>query len=75
MSTHDLTLGPSEDGGYYLIGTRKHIPRVFEEIPWSSSAVFETTLSRAAEQGLDVHSLPKYFDIDTVAEYQRWKSQ
>jgi hypothetical protein len=57
-------LGPSDDGGYYLLGLQKLHPRLFEDIAWSTAVVEEQTRQRAAEIGLPVHSLPVWFDVD-----------
>ncbi len=73
LEGHDLAVGPTEDGGYYLLGLAKPAPRVFEGIPWSSETVFEKTIERAKELGLRTKVLPEYFDVDTLAEYERWK--
>ena len=57
-------LGPSSDGGYYLLGLKQHHARLFEEIDWSTERVAEQTLERAAEIGLPVHMLPTWYDVD-----------
>jgi rSAM/selenodomain-associated transferase 1 len=67
----DVVLGPCEDGGYYLVGLRCPQPALFEGIPWSTDAVFAMTLDKAHAQGLSVHVLPHWFDIDTEADLQR----
>jgi glycosyltransferase A (GT-A) superfamily protein (DUF2064 family) len=59
-----IVLGPSDDGGYYLIGMRKGYRRLFEDIDWSTELVFTQTLDRARELTLSVHVLPKFYDID-----------
>jgi uncharacterized protein len=59
-----IVLGPSDDGGYYLIGMRKLYRRLFEDIDWSTERVFTQTLERARELTLCVHVLPKFYDID-----------
>lgn len=59
-----IVLGPSDDGGYYLIGMRKGYGRLFEDIDWSTELVFTQTLDRARELTLSVHVLPKFYDID-----------
>lgn len=66
-----IILGPSDDGGYYLIGLKKLHRRVFEEIDWSTDVVFEQTKQRAAEIGVDVHDLPSGLDIDDRAALRR----
>lgn len=67
----DLALGPCEDGGYYLVGLRAAQPALFEDIPWSTDAVFTTTLRKARASGLTVHVLPRWFDVDTEADLRR----
>lgn len=57
-------LGPSDDGGYYLIGLKKLHKRLFQEIDWSTERVFEQTKQRAAEIGVGVYELPRGFDVD-----------
>ena len=60
-------IGPTFDGGYYLIGFRKDlfVPQVFEDIPWSTRGVFDSTLSKFKLADCKVHILPKCRDIDT----------
>jgi uncharacterized protein len=62
-----LVLGPSDDGGYYLIGMRKLHRRLFEKIDWSTEKVFAQTNDRARELGLNIHTLPTFFDVDDRA--------
>lgn len=57
-------LGPSTDGGYYLLGLKQHHARLFEEITWSTDVVTAQTLQRATEIGLPVHMLPTWYDVD-----------
>jgi hypothetical protein len=59
-------LGPSTDGGYYLLGLKAAHCRMFEDIDWSTSRVAEQTLQRARDIGLDVHVLPIWYDVDDV---------
>ena len=59
-----LVLGPSEDGGYYLIGLKKLHRRVFEEIDWSTERVFTQTKERAAELSVPVYELERGLDVD-----------
>ena len=67
----DLVLGPTEDGGYYLIGLRTPCPALFEDMPWSSSAVLARTLDRARRLGLRVACLSRWYDVDTGADLDR----
>ena len=59
-----LVLGPSSDGGYYLIGAMS-VPDVFDGIEWGSPRVLEQTRAAATRQGLRVHLLPPMRDVDT----------
>ena len=58
-----IVLGPSDDGGYYLIGMRKAYRRLFEDIVWSTERVFTQTLERARELTLSVRVLPKFYGV------------
>jgi hypothetical protein len=60
-------LGPSTDGGYYLIGLKRPHRRLFEDIDWSTERVAAQTLVRAQELGLAVHQLPSWYDVDDLA--------
>jgi len=62
--TDCVVIGPSQDGGYYLIGLKAVHRRLFEEIAWSTSSVREQTMARAAEIDLRVHLLPPAYDVD-----------
>ena len=62
-----VVLGPSEDGGYYLIGLKRMQARLFQDIEWSTEKVFDQTLRRATELGLSVEVLPVGLDVDDSA--------
>jgi rSAM/selenodomain-associated transferase 2/rSAM/selenodomain-associated transferase 1 len=64
LETHELVLGPAEDGGYYLIGLSRFIPDLFIGIPWGSDQVFDLTLKLAQQQNLSYFLLPQHSDID-----------
>jgi rSAM/selenodomain-associated transferase 1 len=57
-------LGPSTDGGYYLLGIKQAHRRLFDDVDWSTERVARQTLSRAEEIGLEVHCLPAWYDVD-----------
>jgi rSAM/selenodomain-associated transferase 1 len=71
----DLVLGPSDDGGYYLIGLRGVHRALFEGMPWSTPAVLEETLSRARALGLRVAQLAPWYDVDTGEDLARLMSE
>ncbi len=68
-----LVLGPSDDGGYYLIGLRKLHRELFEEMAWSTAQVMPETIRRAEAMGLKVATLPLWFDVDTPDDLERLK--
>jgi uncharacterized protein len=59
-----VVIGPACDGGYYLIGLKQAHQRLFEEIAWSTERVFRQTVERAAGIGLEVVTLPLWYDVD-----------
>lgn len=65
LAEKDVVIGPSEDGGYYLIGTNRFIPEVFEEIPWSTEKVFRETVRVLEQHNTSYGLLPVLNDIDT----------
>ncbi|MEE9152503.1 MAG: TIGR04282 family arsenosugar biosynthesis glycosyltransferase [candidate division NC10 bacterium] len=68
-----LVLGPSDDGGYYLIGLRKLHRELFEKMAWSTAQVMPETIRRAEAMGLKVATLPLWFDVDTPDDLERLK--
>jgi hypothetical protein len=66
-----IVLGPSDDGGYYLIGLKQIHARLFAEIDWSTEKVLQQTIDRAREINMDVHLLPSWFDVDDSGTLQR----
>lgn len=67
LELHDAVIGPSTDGGYYLIGFKSDafLPNAFEGIAWSTDAVFGETVERLRDAALDVFVLPRWSDVDT----------
>ena len=59
-----VVLGPSDDGGYYLIGLKKLHRALFEDIAWSTGRVLQQTIERARQMNLQVHLLPTWYDVD-----------
>jgi rSAM/selenodomain-associated transferase 1 len=74
-SSADVVLGPCEDGGYYLVGTRAPQPSLFAGIPWSTERVLAETLERVRAGGLRVHLLPPWFDVDTEDDLRRLRKE
>ena len=68
---NEAVIGPSSDGGYYLIGLKHPLPELFKEIPWSTAEVYERTLAKAMVLGLSMKMLPPWYDIDTLVDLHR----
>ncbi len=68
-----VVLGPADDGGYYLIGVRADTldRRLFEDIPWSTSRVFDITVERCRELGYRPALLPRSYDVDRPDDLRR----
>ena len=60
----DLVLGPSTDGGYYLIGMKDRVADVFQGIPWGTEKVLAETLARTVVAGTSVDLLAPWYDVD-----------
>lgn len=73
LRSSDVVIGPATDGGYYLIGVAgPPDPRLFSDMPWSTDRVFNLTLDRCAEAGLQVSVLPMLSDVDTLEDLTRF---
>ena len=68
----DVVLGPTRDGGYYLIALGRDAVRreLFEGVAWSTDTVLADTLARCQQLGLTVELLPEVEDIDVAADLQ-----
>ena len=67
----ELALGPTEDGGYYLIGTSGDYESIFDGIPWGSAAAAAITLDRARASLLTVRLLTPWYDLDDTQDLRR----
>ena len=68
LAEHDLVVGPSTDGGYYLIGMSRPLPALFEDVAWSTGDVLPETLKKAEKMGLTLYLMDTKTDVDTVAD-------
>lgn len=66
LDENQIVLGPSHDGGYYLIGMSEYLPGVFEDIAWSTESVLAQTQRRIRDLNLSCFQLPTLNDIDEV---------
>lgn len=72
LKKHSVTLGPTQDGGYYLIGMQTYYPELFTNIDWSTSEVYNQTLDRIQKCNLSYSSIEKLGDIDTWEDWCQW---
>jgi len=72
LNDHDLVLGPSNDGGYVLIGARRISPKLFENTRWGTRSVLRAMVNRAEEMKFSVQLLDETWDVDDEADYKRW---
>jgi rSAM/selenodomain-associated transferase 1 len=66
-----MVLGGADDGGYYLIGLKTPHAALFTDVTWSTDEVSAQTLAQAVTLGLEVVSLPTWFDVDDAASLTR----
>ncbi len=75
LEINDIVIGPTEDGGYYLIAMKRPYRLVFKDIPWSTEQTFQVTVKRANSRGLRVGYTDTLVDIDTLTDYLRLKAE
>lgn len=72
LETKDCVLGPSNDGGYYLLGFKKKTIDLFSDINWSSDSVLEKTEGKLTQIGATYFLLDEQIDIDTKEDLENW---
>ena len=60
----DVVLGPTEDGGYCLVGMTRTIDQLFDGIQWSTERVLEQSIANLEKAGCSYYLLPRWFDVD-----------
>ena len=68
LRTKDVVLGPSTDGGYYLVGVSRSTLEIFEDVEWSTPSVLSQTIDRVQRAGRTLGLVPPWFDVDTPEE-------
>jgi rSAM/selenodomain-associated transferase 1 len=71
LDTHDVVLGPANDGGYWLIGMQQLHPDLFADIPWSTDRVLTRTRERCEEHARTIVLLETLSDIDVREDLER----
>ncbi|HWS99768.1 MAG TPA: TIGR04282 family arsenosugar biosynthesis glycosyltransferase [Pyrinomonadaceae bacterium] len=70
-----VTLGPTADGGYYLVGVAAEHPDLFRDVAWSTSLAYRQTARNASRLGLRLLSLPQWYDVDTPRDLLRLREE
>jgi rSAM/selenodomain-associated transferase 1 len=71
----DVVLGPTEDGGYYLIGLRRRERGLFQDVAWSTSQTYMQTARNATRLGLRLLQLSPWYDVDTPSDLLRLRAE
>lgn len=75
LQTDDIVIGPSKDGGYYLLGMSAFHPSLFENKEWSTSSVYRETIAEIQQKGLTYKELPQLNDIDTKDDLLKYEER
>ena len=68
LKTSDTVMGPSFDGGYYLIGMKKFMPFLFQNKPWSENNLLKITAKEILQKGYSLDKLTLLNDIDNIED-------
>jgi uncharacterized protein len=71
LTRADAVIGPSEDGGFYLLGLRKCPTGLLSGIPWSAPTTCLETIAKLQAAGLTVYILDDWFDVDTIQDLEK----
>ncbi len=71
LADHDAVIGPSDDGGFYLLGLKRCPDGLLRGLPWSRSDTCEHTIARLKSRGFRVGVLERWFDVDLPADLER----
>ncbi len=72
LQRHDVVVGPSTDGGYYLLGMKNPTKHLFEGIVWSTGSVLADTVRLLQAQNLTHSLLKELQDVDTLADFEEY---
>ncbi|WP_297797034.1 TIGR04282 family arsenosugar biosynthesis glycosyltransferase [uncultured Marinobacter sp.] len=75
LDTSDVVLGPSNDGGYVMIGARRVVAGMLDGVNWGTGSVLDQTCTTMAGLGLSVRLLPPRWDVDEPEDWQRFLDQ
>ena len=72
LNDNDICIGPSHDGGYYLIGMKKPCPELFKDIQWSTSSVYQNSIDILNKSGYSYKELIRLHDLDNIKDLERF---
>ncbi|GAB5562536.1 MAG: TIGR04282 family arsenosugar biosynthesis glycosyltransferase [Synoicihabitans sp.] len=75
LQSHDVVMGPSLDGGYYLLASDQPRGELFENVAWSTAEVAPRTREIIAEQGWRHSELAELGDVDTLADWEKLRNR
>jgi len=75
LQSQSVVLGPTHDGGYYLVGATGQAPPIFADIDWSTPEVWQQTTERLHRSGQSFMELPMWYDVDDLNDLKRIKDE
>ncbi len=72
LDNFDVVIGPSNDGGYYLLGMKELKEYLFNDVKWSSSEVYEKTIQLLKANGDNYISFEELIDVDDLKSLKKW---
>ncbi|MBL7731570.1 MAG: TIGR04282 family arsenosugar biosynthesis glycosyltransferase [Chitinophagaceae bacterium] len=69
LADFEVVIGPSADGGYYLLGKKRQYTFLFRDKPWSTEGVLPATIADLQQQSVTYTELPVLNDLDTAEDY------
>lgn len=72
LASHQVVIGPAEDGGYWSIGLAAPRDALFDDMPWGTDRVFVETMDRLRRAGIAPAILPTLADLDRPEDLARW---
>lgn len=74
LQSYDAAIGPSVDGGYYLLAIKQLHSTLFEDIDWSTEKVYSQTIAKIVELNLNIKKLGALDDVDNIDSLNRWNN-
>jgi len=71
LSTHDVVAGPTDDGGYYLVGATASHEGLFDPLPMGTGGALASLASNAAALQLTLRLTGEWFDVDVAGDLER----